>query len=88
MDPSAEACRAQVAIELARAADSPLANVRSIAERSAVAWRKQAVFAEARERRRETTRLTALRLVAAKESRDVGDNRTLSENPDRGLAQL
>jgi len=88
MNPSAEACRAQVAIELARAADSPLANVRSIAERSAVAWGKQALFAEARERRRENTRLTALRLITPKDFRDAGAIRTPSENPDRGVAQL
>lgn len=88
MELSAEACRAQVAMELARATDSPLVNVRSVAERSAVAWGKQALFAEARERRRENTRLTALRLIGAKEFRDAGAIRTLSENPDRGFAQL
>ena len=88
MDLSAEACRAQVTIELARAADSPLANVRSVAERSASAWGKQALFAEARERRRENTRLTALRMIATKELHDVGAIPTMSENPDRGLAQL
>jgi hypothetical protein len=88
MDPSAEACRAQVAIELARAADSPLVNVRSVAERSALAWGKQVLFAEARERRRETTRLTAVRLTRAKEFSDAGAIRTPSENPDRGFARL
>ena len=88
MNLSAEACRAQVAMELARATDSPLVNVRSVAERSAVAWGKQVLFAEARERRQENTRLTALRLISAKEFRHVGAIRAPSENPDRGLAQL
>ena len=73
MNPSSEACRAQLAVELARAADSPLANVRSVAERSAVAWGKQARFAEARERRRETTRLTAIRRIGASDLRDRSD---------------
>jgi len=86
MDLSADACRTQVSIERARAADAPLANVRRIAELSAVAWGKQLALAELREGRRERTLRTRLELVALREIGNLQAFALGSENPDRGLS--
>lgn len=88
MELSAEKCRAQVAIELARASQSPLENVRLIAQRSATAWGAQVLLAEARERRRERTRVAAFCLVQERERVEGLDWHAECENPDRGFASL
>lgn len=80
MYPSATLCRSQQALQLNRAASATLDNVRSIAERAAAAWGVEAGLAEDRERRHEKT----LRVREAREEAA----RELSENPDRGFADV
>jgi hypothetical protein len=80
--PSSILCRAQEALQRARAAASTLDSVRTQAEAAAAAWAKEAVAAEHRERRK-------LRVVATRDAQLAmaeQDTRIFSENPDRGLA--
>ena len=86
MQPSADLCRIQEAFQRSRAANAPLGNVRTIAQKAAAAWCAEALFAEGREQRQ-----AQLRLVRASElerERQAGEqlDRGLSENPDRGRA--
>jgi hypothetical protein len=76
-------CRAQEAAQLGRAADSPLANVRIIAERAAKAWAEEAGFAEKREARH-----ARLQAAAKAEQAATAEATNFSENPDRGLAKI
>jgi hypothetical protein len=75
--PSSILCRAQEALQRARAAASTLNSVRIQAEAAAAAWAKEAVAAEHRERRK-------LRVIATRDAEL--ESRGFSENPDRGLA--
>ncbi|WP_158298763.1 hypothetical protein [Sphingomonas psychrotolerans] len=80
--PSSILCRAQEALQRARAAASTLDSVRIQAEAAAAAWAKEAVAAEHRERRK-------LRVIATRDAElatAAQDTRIFSENPDRGLA--
>jgi len=78
MYPSATLCQAQQAVQLRRAADATLDNVRSIAEKAAAAWGIEAKIAADRERRHAKTQ--EVRLAKAE------TDRAFSENPDRGFA--
>ncbi|MHA6721182.1 hypothetical protein ACX40Y_17245 [Sphingomonas sp. RS6] len=85
MQPTAITCRAQEARQRQLAANASLPNVRDIAFVAAAAWEKEALAAEKREARdRETRR----RRGEANLGRATSpfDDRTLSENPDRGFA--
>ncbi|ATE65377.1 hypothetical protein COO09_09785 [Rhizorhabdus dicambivorans] len=82
MYPSVTLCRAQEAIQLDRARDSTLENVRAIAAKAAKSWGIEAVAAEAREARGERVRLHRLAHFVLPCPIDS----LLSENPDRGLA--
>ena len=80
--PSSILCRAQEALQRARAAASTLESVRAQAEAAAAVWAKEAIAAEHREQRKirtAATRRGALE-TATREERDF------SENPDRGFA--
>lgn len=86
MYPSSTLCRSQQEFHQARAANTTLANVRTISEDAAAAWAVEAVAAEKREARGVRTRAVAdliagQKLQAAEEERARG----LSENPDRGF---
>lgn len=78
MQPTAQHCRTQQALQLNRAADATLGNVRSVAERAAAAWGVEADLAEGRE-------LRYANRIRIRESREQSDL-LLSENPDRGRA--
>jgi hypothetical protein len=75
-------CRTQEARQLAHAQSAPLENSRIVARDAAMAWAKEAAFAErsdARRLRNATVHQTVSRLPNA-------EDRALSENPDRGFA--
>lgn len=86
MRPSSILCRTQEAHQHALAARSTLANVRVVANLAAAAWAKEALLAEARERR------SLRRLVDGEDTHEAPDEpappreRAFSENPDRGFA--
>ena len=80
MYPSFDLCRQQAALHRKRAACEPLANVRAVAERAAIAWEKEQVVAERRERRQSAD---ANHIVNVPEARLEP---LQSENPDRGCA--
>ena len=86
MYPSSILCRAQETLQRSRAAATPLANIRAVAEKAAAAWHLEAIEAEKREKRQNLTRITALALVDAKRERHAQREREFSENPDRGFA--
>lgn len=77
-------CRTQEARQLAIAAAAPLENSRQIANIAAAAWAKEATAAE---------RADARKLKSAASPRPIlpsalpdAEDRSLSENPDRGFA--
>ncbi len=78
MQNSSAFCRTQEALQIQRATDSKLANVRSIATAAAAVWSAEAVLAEQRERRKRVAE--SLRATTSGED-------TFSENPDRGFAE-
>ena len=80
MQISSAFCRTQQANHVRRAAESPLANVRAIATGAAAAWGIEALSAERREHRQDKRQTDAATLLA------VVEDRSLSENPDRGFA--
>jgi hypothetical protein len=87
MQPSSIFCRAQEARHYEAATGTGLANVKSIAARAAAAWAKEALSAEKREKR------LLLRQPAPKSAEAFNlemptEERSLSENPDRGFADL
>lgn len=86
MSPSSILCRAREAHHRALATAAVLDNVRNIANAAAAAWAKEADAAEHREERkiRAAEMLTSQRCAASPTSED----RALSENPDRGFANL
>lgn len=70
---SADLCRAQEVLHLARAADAPLANVRTVSERAAAVWGVEALAAEAREGRGEIRSMRATELKNARQFRGGGE---------------
>lgn len=85
MELSSTFCRMQETIQRDRAANAILGNIRLVAEKAAKAWSAVALLAEQREARRERTRIIAD--MAALQNEPVADeeDRSLSENPDRGF---
>jgi len=88
MHPSARLCRAQEAFHQGRAANTSLANVRTISEKAAAAWRLEALAADQREERHERSRLVRIAELDAVGQSGVHHDRSFSENPDRGFADL
>ncbi|OAN67096.1 hypothetical protein [Sphingomonas sp. TDK1] len=84
MQPTAFTCRAQEARQRQLATDALLPNVRDVAFIAAAAWQKEALAAEKREAREIATRLQRIEARVERAAEDRG----LSENPDRGLADL
>lgn len=85
MYPSSALCRVQEALQRDRAAGAALDNVRMIAGKAATAWGNEAVQAEAREERQKMGRSRLIAGVFAEKQHSCDLDRTLSENPDRGL---
>lgn len=83
---SASFCRAQEAIQLQRATNEPLENVRKIARTAAKAWNTEAAWAESRENGHSTP--PRLRLSPQEQEDDQQERNAFSENPDRGFANL
>lgn len=86
MYPSSTLCRAQEKLQRSRAAETSLANIRSVAEKAAAAWNLEAIQAEKREQRQDLARITTLALTDAKREQHELRERSFSENPDRGFA--
>ncbi len=82
MQPTAFTCRAQEARQRQLATDALLPNVRDVAFLAAAAWQKEALAAEKREAREIATRMQRIEARLERATEDRG----LSENPDRGLA--
>ncbi|WP_404339221.1 hypothetical protein AB2M62_08105 [Sphingomonas sp. MMS12-HWE2-04] len=78
MQPSLILCRTQEARQRALASAATLDNVRNLANLAAAAWAKEAKAAEQREDRKLRTRADA----------DALQDRGMSENPDRGHAEI
>jgi hypothetical protein len=78
-------CRSQEGLQRERARNASLANVRIVAERAATAWAREAVGAEQREAR-DIRSLAIAEILAVKNQRSCDDDRSSSENPDRGFA--
>lgn len=87
MLPSSEMCRVQEAYQRDRAACTEFENVRVIAEKAANAWRQEGILAEDREARRIKVRANA-KVIALRRQQTKEADRLLSENPDRGFADL
>lgn len=68
MYPTAELCRSQQSYHRERARSSQLENVRSVANKAAIAWGVEAEEAERREARREQTKLIAHLIAARKQA--------------------
>jgi hypothetical protein len=85
MYPSSTLCRTQEEFHRAKAAATPLVNVRALSESAAAAWAHEAVAAERREARGARTRATAELLAAQKLAAAAEAERGFSENPDRGF---
>jgi hypothetical protein len=77
-------CRSQQAFHEERASEATLKNVRIISAKAAIAWGKEALFAEQREDREKRRRVVADAI--ALEEPCLTEEQWLSENPDRGLA--
>lgn len=88
MHPSSILCREQEAQQRARATSALLDNVRIVAEKAAVAWGREAVAAERREARHDRARTIAEIISLQKQQFRDEEERSFSENPDRGLADL
>ncbi len=73
-------CRTQQALQDERAATAPLENIRIIAKAASVAWGREALLAEQRERRAFDRALP----LAGSLSEQREDS-WFSENPDRGM---
>lgn len=86
MQPSAHMCRAEEARQRAVSIDAPLANVRQIAVQAAAAWAKEALAAERREARAAASVAQNPEFAKVLPLLLRPDERMVSENPDRGLA--
>ncbi|MCJ8158464.1 hypothetical protein [Sphingomonas sp. LaA6.9] len=85
MQPSSTFCRRQEAHQRALAAGTALVNVQGIATLAAAAWAKEARTAEKREERLARRKLDAETGAALHLELPPPDDRSFSENPDRGL---
>ncbi len=88
MVPSSALCRAQEPCQRSRATGTPLANVRTIAEKAAPAWNNEALVAEKREQRQDRTRQIAAHLLEKKRQSREQYDKLFRENPDRGFAAI
>jgi len=79
MQISSAFCRAQQADHMQRAAESRLSNVRTVATNAATAWGIEALAAERREKRTIRRQADAAALLS------LAEERSFSENPDRGF---
>jgi hypothetical protein len=86
MIPSSALCRTQEDLHRRRAADTPLDNVRLVANNAAAAWAKEAIAAERREERQTRVRAVAEATCALNAEPDTAGDLLSNENPDRGLA--
>ena len=86
MIPSSALCRAQEDLHLRRAASTTLENVRLVSTSAATAWAKEAMAAEAREARQLRQMPAAEASPATMAGPVAQDDRSFSENPDRGRA--
>lgn len=86
MFPSSTLCRAQETIQRDREANADLANVRILAGKAAIAWGKEAAFAEQREGRKSRVKLVKAGISVRQAHADRLCASSLSENPDRGFA--
>ncbi|MBB3910552.1 hypothetical protein [Sphingomonas desiccabilis] len=77
-------CRTQEARQLAIAAAAPLENSRQIANIAAAAWAEEATAAERADARR--LKSAASRGPMLPSALPNAEDRSLSENPDRGFA--
>jgi len=85
MELSSTFCRMQETVQRDRAANAILGNIRLVAEKAAKAWSAVALLAEQREARRERTRIIADMAALQNEPVPDEEDRSLSENPDRGF---
>lgn len=85
MELSSTFCRMQETVQRDRAANAILGNIRLVAEKAAKAWSAVAFLAEQREARRERTRIIADMAALQNEPVPDEEDRSLSENPDRGF---
>jgi hypothetical protein len=86
MLPPSTLCRLQQAYHQERASVATLENVRVISAKAASAWAREAVLAEMRETRQERRRTTADANELNTPLSPEFDDRSFSENPDRGFA--
>lgn len=77
-------CRTQEALQLERAANASLDNVRVLAMTAATAWGREAALAERIEQNRRVSHAKAASCQARKDD-DLSQLRHFSENPDRGF---
>jgi len=75
----------QETVQRDRAASAILGNIRLVAEKAAKAWGAVALAAEQREARRDRTRIIADMAALQNEPVPDEEDRSLSENPDRGF---
>lgn len=87
MYPTSNICRSQEAYHSDRAIHAELENVRILAGTAAIAWRKEALLAEGREKRQRDRRSIADATSEQDQHICRGDDQSLSENPDRGFAE-
>jgi len=80
---SATLCRAQQSFQRDRAANANLPNARMIAGAAAIAWEKEALSAEGREKRQSRMALIADTIAADMRLSSREFDRLGSENPDR-----
>ena len=85
MELSSTFCRMQETVQRDRAANAILGNIRLVAAKAAKAWSAVALLAEQREARRERTRIIADMAALQNEPVPDEEDRSLSENPDRGF---
>jgi hypothetical protein len=86
MIPTADLCRAQESLHLAKAAGTSLENVRQVSIQAAKAWGKEALIADRREERHIRVRAESDASAARKADAANSDDLLPSENPDRGQA--
>ncbi|MBU3077562.1 hypothetical protein [Sphingomonas quercus] len=88
MLPSSDLCRLQQAYHRDRAAGTLLENIRRVSTIAAAAWGQEALIAAGREERQVRTRAVADDIALRKREATEEESRALSENPDRGFADI
>lgn len=86
MYPTSSICRSQEAYQRDRAIHAVLENVRILAGTAAIAWGKEALLAEKREKRQRDRALIVDPIPKQNLRVPSAEDRSLSENPDRGFA--